>query len=185
LNLSAKALLSGPDIEAFEAEIQHTKSLSAAEHRLYQKAGPVGKAHHLVVDIFRSDRLYYLLLEIQKTSFEASGHFSQRAYCVVLDNDTRWLSQLHMIRRLLKLRPYIPRLVYEFEKEWMNAHRSKRTGIVSANTLARKLRILCQENQLTDHDWDVLELTAEIFLFYKYTVKILEGDGIRRKRSRG
>ncbi|RWA03211.1 hypothetical protein EKO27_g11894 [Xylaria grammica] len=182
LNLSAKSLLFGKEVEAFEAQISKVESLSLAEHSLYQKLGPVGKAHNLVVDIWRSDRLYYILLDVQQQDINNSDHPFEQALCVILDNDTRWLSQLYMIRRLLKLRPYIPRLISEFQKEWEDSNRSKRTGLVSTKAMAKRPRILKEENQLNDHDWAVLEHTAAILTHYESTVKLLEGDGIQRKR---
>lgn len=33
------------------------------------------------------------------------------------DNDTRWLSQLYMIRRALKLRKYLERVLFEFGRD--------------------------------------------------------------------
>jgi hypothetical protein len=182
LNLSAKSLLFGTDVEAFEAEISEVQSLSAAEHTLYRKRGPVGKAHNLVVDIWRSDRLYYILLDVQQEDVDDPSNPLEKPLCVVLDNDTRWLSQLYMIRRLLKLRPYIPRLITEFQREWEDANRSKRTGHVSFRALAQKPRILKEQNQLNEHDWEVLEHTAAILSSYECTVKSLEGDGMQRKR---
>ncbi|RYP70591.1 hypothetical protein DL769_004913 [Monosporascus sp. CRB-8-3] len=138
ISLSAKALVFGLDVEAFEAEISKAESLSAAEYRLYQKIDPAGKAHNLCVDIHHSDRLYYILLNIQVKDLEGSVNPNGRALCVA-----------------------------------------------SQRTLAKKPRVLREENRLTDRDWGVLEHTASILNFYEFTIKNLEGDGLQRKRRRG
>ncbi|RYP51798.1 hypothetical protein DL768_002945 [Monosporascus sp. mg162] len=90
LNLFAKALLFGHDIEAFEASIYGEEALTIIEHELWRKKGPVGKLYNLVA-----------------------------------------------------------------------------------------------ENQLTDHDWEVLKLTADILKYFEDAVMTFEGDGIRRLRKRG
>ncbi|GKU23079.1 unnamed protein product [Fusarium langsethiae] len=61
LNLSAKALLFGHNVEAFEEQLSGTAALSEAEHALWRRKGPVGKLHNLVVEVRRSDQLTYLL----------------------------------------------------------------------------------------------------------------------------
>ncbi|KAJ3578354.1 hypothetical protein NPX13_g2213 [Xylaria arbuscula] len=99
-------------------EIGHTFGFNGEKRR----GCPVGKAHNLVVDIWRSDRLYYILLDVQQT------------------------------------------------------------GLVSTKAMAKRPRILKEENQLNDHDWAVLEHTAAILTHYESAVKLLEGDGIQRKR---
>ncbi|RYC79205.1 hypothetical protein BFJ63_vAg17916 [Fusarium oxysporum f. sp. narcissi] len=53
LNLSAKALLFGHNVEAFEEQLSGEAALSEAEHTLWRRKGPVGKLHNLVVDVRR------------------------------------------------------------------------------------------------------------------------------------
>ncbi|KAG6990881.1 putative AC transposase [Fusarium oxysporum f. sp. conglutinans] len=62
LNLSAKALLFGHNVEAFEEQLSGEAALSEAEHTLWRRKGPVGKLHNLVVDVRRSDQLTYFSL---------------------------------------------------------------------------------------------------------------------------
>ncbi|RKK68471.1 hypothetical protein BFJ71_g17788 [Fusarium oxysporum] len=50
LNLSAKALLFGHNVEAFEEQLSGAAALSEAEHALWRRKGPVGKLHNLVVE---------------------------------------------------------------------------------------------------------------------------------------
>ncbi|KJZ71512.1 hypothetical protein HIM_09100 [Hirsutella minnesotensis 3608] len=119
LNLSAKALLFGHNVEAFEEQLSSSAALSEAEHTLWRRKGSVGKLHNLVVDVRRSDQLTYLLRSIQRTEYDTSPDIRTRArkpLDLIIDNDTRWLSQLYMIRRALQLSPYLEQLV--LKRHW-------------------------------------------------------------------
>ncbi|KAG7424497.1 putative AC transposase [Fusarium oxysporum f. sp. raphani] len=129
LNLSAKALLFGHNVEAFEEQLSGEAALSEAEHALWRRKGPVGKLHNLVVDVRRSDQLTYLLRSIQRSEFDLSSDPRIRArqpVDLIIDNDTRWLSQLYMIRRAIILRPFIEQLVLKHRQQWEQDNRSKR-----------------------------------------------------------
>ncbi|KAJ6436908.1 P-loop containing nucleoside triphosphate hydrolase protein [Purpureocillium lavendulum] len=185
LNLSAKAILFGHDADAFERHLSGAEPLTEAEHLIWRKKGPAGKLHNLVVAIHRSDLLTNMLRGIQR---EASVKLSdpkpngRKPLDVILDNDTRWLSQLYMIRRALLLRDYIERLIAHHRIEFEQQNKSKRGGCRKSLTLP----FICQpENQLSDKDWEVIELFAEILGYYEATIKMLEGDGQIRKRKRG
>lgn len=94
LNLSAKALLFGHNVEAFEEQLSGEVALSEAEYTLWRRKGPVGKLHNLVVDVQRSDQLTYLLRSIQRSEFDLSSDLRIRArqpVDLIIDNDTRWL----------------------------------------------------------------------------------------------
>ncbi|KPA35654.1 hypothetical protein FLAG1_11631 [Fusarium langsethiae] len=186
LNLSAKALLFGSNPEAFENQLSGAAALSETEHDLWRRRGPVGKLHNLVVDIDRSDVLSYLLRGVQQVDMDQSIDPRVRArkpLNIVVDNDTRWLSQLYMIRRAIKLRPYLDVMILKHKQAWEQDNRSKKTGLMRRSAV--QPRICLSENQLSDKDWDVLEHLATILGFYEVTVKTLEGDGIQRKRKRG
>ncbi|KAG7410120.1 putative AC9 transposase [Fusarium oxysporum f. sp. raphani] len=186
LNLSAKALLFGSNPEAFENQLSGAAALSETEHDLWRRGGPAGKLHNLVVDIDRSDVLSYLLRGVQQADMDQSIDPRVRArkpLNIVVDNDTRWLSQLYMIRRAIKLRPYLDVMILKHKQAWEQDNRSKRTGLMRRSAV--QPRICLSENQLSNKDWDVLEHLARILGFYEVTVKTLEGDGIQRKRKRG
>jgi hypothetical protein len=186
LNLSAKALLFGHNVEAFEEQLSGAAALSEAEHTIWRRKGPVGKLHNLVVNVRRSDQLTYLLRSIQRSEFDMSSDPRIRAkkpLDLVIDNDTRWLSQLYMIRRAITLRPYIEQLILKHRQQWEQDNRSRRTG--RARNSAKEPRICLEENQLTARDWDVLEYLAKLLGFYEDAVKTLEGDGQQRQRKRG
>ncbi|KAJ3455240.1 hypothetical protein MRS44_013840 [Fusarium solani] len=147
LNLSAKALLFGHNVEAFEEQLSGEAALSEAEHTLWRRKGPVGKLHNLVVDVRRSDQLTYLLRSIQRSEFDLSSDPRIRArqpVDLIIDNDTRWLSQLYMIRRAIILRLFIEQLVLKHRQQWEQDNRSKRTGNLRKS--AREPRICLEEN---------------------------------------
>ena len=186
LNLSAKALLFGHNVEAFEEQLSGAAALSEAEHTLWRRKGPVGKLHNLVVDVRRSDQLTYMLRSIQRAEFDMSSDARIRArkpLDLIIDNDTRWLSQLYMIRRALTLRPFVEQLVLKHRQKWEQDNRSRRTGNLRKS--AKEPRICLEENQLTANDWDVLDHLAKLLGFYEDAVKTLEGDGQQRRRKRG
>lgn len=88
-----------------------------------------------------------------------------------------------MIRRAIKLRPYLDVMILKRKQAWEQDNRSKKTGLMRRSAV--QPRICLSENQLSDKDWDLLEHLARILGFYEVTVKTLEGDGIQRKRKRG
>jgi hypothetical protein len=47
----------------------------------------------------------------------------------------------------------------------------------------RMPRIFKSEGRLFDDDWIALERIAEIFAFFESVVRVLEGDGQRRRRK--
>ncbi|PWI64137.1 hypothetical protein PCL_12103 [Purpureocillium lilacinum] len=160
LNLSAKALLFGHKVEAFEEQLSGAAALSEAEHTLWRRKGPVGKLHNL------------------RAEFDMSSDPRIRArkpLDLIMDNDTRWLSQLYMIRRAIKLRPFLEQLILKHRQQWEQDNRSTRTGNLRKS--AKEPRICLEENQLTANEWAVLEHLAKLLGFYEDAVKILEGDG--------
>lgn len=185
LNVSAKAILFGHDAEAFERRISGGEPLTEAEHHMWHKKGPGGKLHNLVVAIHGPDLLTGMLRSIQEKAFAKSSDpqlNTRKPLDVILDNGTRWLSQLYMIRRALLLRDYIERLIAHHRIEFEQQHKAKRGGIRKAV----KSPFICQpENQLSDKDWEVVEIFAQVLTYYEATIKMLEGDGQIRRRKRG
>ncbi|EJP61382.1 transposase-like protein [Beauveria bassiana ARSEF 2860] len=84
---------------------------------------------------------------------------------LIIDNDTRWLSQLYMIRRAIILRPFLEQLVLKHRQQWEQENRSKRTAGIRKS--AKEPRICMEENQLTSNDWIVLEHLAKLLGFYE------------------
>ncbi|KFA77852.1 hypothetical protein S40288_09764, partial [Stachybotrys chartarum IBT 40288] len=186
INLVVKAILFGKDADAFESRLRHGDVLATAEHEFWRKKGPVGELHNLVVAIHRSDVLTTLLRSIQRLEFDASEDPRVRIrkpLNVVVDNETRWLSQLYMIRRALRLRPYLETLVLKHKQEWEKVNLLKRSKRLKASAI---MPAICRdENKLNDKDWAVLGAFANILQSFEDAVKALEGDGIQRKRKQG
>ncbi|EXU94519.1 hypothetical protein X797_012410, partial [Metarhizium robertsii] len=110
---------------------------------------------------------------IQQLEFDASEDPRiriRKPLNVVVDNETRWLSQFYMIRRALKLRPYLETLVLKHKQE---------------QVLSCLPAICREENKLDDKDWAVLDAFGTILQSFEDAVKALEGDGIQRKRKGG
>lgn len=186
LNLAAKAILFGKNVEAFEQQLSGAEALSDAEHQLWRKNGPVGKLHNLVAAINRSDILTYLLDNLQQRDIDASDEptvKSKKPLRVVIDNDTRWLSQLYMIRRALQLREYFEQMIVKHKQTWERENRLKKAPGFRKGV---KYPSICEpENQLDERDWKVLETFAEILTLFEDAVKTLEGDGMVRMRKKG
>jgi hypothetical protein len=82
------------------------------------KKGPVGKAHNFVVWVHRSDILTNKLRRIQSDAFESNSDEAiddegkrRLPVDVIVDNDTRYLFQYYMIKRLIRLRPFYDDLI--------------------------------------------------------------------------
>ena len=90
-----------------------------------------------------------------------------------------------MIRRALRLKTSIELLLIKYKAQWEDENRSKKTGQVTQAKLAKKPRILREENQLADKDWEVLYHLEAILTVFETVVKTLEGDGHIRRRKQG
>lgn len=186
INLVVKAILFGKDADAFESCSRQGDVSATTEHELWRKKGPVGKLHNLVVAIHRSDVLTALLRSIQRLEFDASEDPRVRIrkpLNVVVDNETRWLLQLYMIRRALRLRSYLETLVLKHKQAWEKDNTLKRSKRL--RTSAVMPSICREENKLDDKDWAVLEAFGNILQSFEDAVKALEGDGIQRRRKQG
>ena len=93
---------------------------------------------------------------------------------VVIDNATRWLSQLSMIERALVLRPFYDSFVQRALSEWNKSNLTK-TGNIKKGS--KKPFFLQDENCITDDDWHVLQALHDILLDFQLVIKALEGDG--------
>jgi hypothetical protein len=89
-----------------------------------------------------------------------------------------------MIRRALRLRPYIEQVLLKFKQEWEQENK-KKDGTISKAKMKKIPRFLKEENQLNSADWAVLEHLVIILGFYENTLKQLEGDGQIRRRKGG
>jgi hypothetical protein len=95
INLAAKALLFGNNPDAFEEQLDGKSPLNLTDYQLWLARGPIGKLHNLVVDVRNVHKLHY---GFQKAQQKARIPYLLR---LIIDDDTRWLSQLQMIRRAI------------------------------------------------------------------------------------
>ncbi|KAJ2899378.1 restless-like transposase [Zalerion maritima] len=92
---------------------------------------------------------------------------------VILNNDTRWLSQYYIIQRMLFLRPYYDEFILKAKKYY--------TG--SKDT---KMPLCLKKPSIIDNnDWAVLNAFADLFQHFHVIVKVLQGDGQARYRAGG
>lgn len=180
LNLVVKALLFVHTAEAFQAEVDGEPGFDAAQHELWRKKGPIGKLHNLVHWIHRSDNLTYLLRALQEEFFQHANSPKVRAakpLDVVRGNQTRWLSTFYMMRRGLKLRPFLEDLV---EKAMLEFNRERRNG---ARRKEEMLLCLREESLLSEKDWKVIEPMEKVLIDFEEALRMLEGDAQTRTRK--
>jgi hypothetical protein len=131
-----------------------------------------------VVDVRNVHKLHHGFLKVQK---EAGITNPLR---LIIDDETRWLSQLYMIRRAIQLKTSINTLLIVAREDWNQKHRS-RSNIITKRKLDKLPRYLRAENQLNDRDWDVLQHLEAILTVFETMVRTLEGDGQLRVRRHG
>ena len=151
--------------------------LMLGQHEVWRQEGPIGKLHNLVHWIHRSDKLTYRLRVLQEEFLERSDSPRSRAskpLDVVCVNQTRWLSTFYMIRRALKLRPFLEDLA---EKTTIEYNRERRNGTRRKEELPLCLR---EESLLSEKDWTVIELMERVLIDFEEALRMLEGDGQRR-----
>jgi hypothetical protein len=180
INLVVKALLFGKDAEAFEETIERGELLARAAHDEWMKKGPVGKVHNWVVWVHRSDLLTNMLKELQQDSINTSDDpevQKQKPLEVILDNDTRWLSQYYMIKRAIKLRRFYDEFMAKAKRVFQDAGKGQRGAKLSP----------CLETTsiLDEKDWAVLEAFEGLLHDFHVVIKALQGDGKPRERRGG
>ncbi|OAA38788.1 ABC transporter [Cordyceps fumosorosea ARSEF 2679] len=180
LNLVVKSLLFGKDVEAFEDTVAKGEALARAAHDTWMRRGPVGKAHNFAIWVHRSDVLTQLLRQIQQDSYAAADDAEvgkQRPVDVVIDNDTRWLSQYYMIKRLLRLQPFYEEFIAKAKRIFRDGRRGE---------VGRRFPPCLEESSfLTENDWAVLRTFDEILSDFHVVVQALQGDGQPRCRASG
>jgi hypothetical protein len=95
INLAAKALLFGNNPDAFEEQLNSKSPLNLTDYQFWLARESVGKLHNLMVDVRNVHKLHYGFQKAQQKA--GIPHFLR----LIINNDTRWLSQLQMIRRAI------------------------------------------------------------------------------------
>lgn len=129
-NKPCKITLGLPEVSA-----RHTEPNIAAEIldiiESYQIQDKIG---YFTLDNAKNNDIAMAIIggELQRTAFDESPDpnvKTKKPLDVVLDNDTRWLSQLYMIRRALLLRDYIERLIIAHHRiDFEQQNKAKRGG---------------------------------------------------------
>ena len=92
---------------------------------------------------------------------------------IVIDNATRWLSQLSMIKHTLILRPFYNSFIQRALNEW---NKNNLTKIDNIKKSLKKSFFLQDENYMIDDDWHMIQILHDILLDFQLIVKVLEDD---------
>jgi hypothetical protein len=120
LNLVAKAVLFGSDVDAFESELQDL-SLEEQELGRWRKKGPTGKLHNVVKYITVSPQRIETFEDIQRRN--SAGEKDGAVLKLVKDNFTRWNSFDDCAERAIRLRASIDEYIEEERDNWINYQR--------------------------------------------------------------
>jgi hypothetical protein len=126
--------------------------------------------------------LTQLLRNLQQESFNISKDpkiKAKRPKDTVMDNQTRWLSQLYMLRGCLELRPFLEDIWANQRAEWdgLIRKRSKRKDDMPL--------YLQDESEIMEKDWKVAQLYHDVLTEIEDVLLVLEGDGQFRDRKSG
>ncbi|EJP61509.1 transposase-like protein [Beauveria bassiana ARSEF 2860] len=171
IHLVARAMLLGKDDA--DGAIEYDLDTDALE--MWAKRGPIGKLHSLVVWRNRSNRVTEMLRDVQRQDTDKKWPGSLD---VVVDNNTRWLSQYYMMGRALQLRPCIEVIISDIQYE---ASKPRRKGS-RQHSLPPCLEA---DGLLTEDDWKTIGYYHSILRQFEACVKDLEGDGKQRIRKGG
>lgn len=136
-------------------------------------------------EVNRSDIWTNVLKKVQQVESQLSDDPAIQNHGpvgVVLDNATRWLSQLAMIDRALVLQPFYDPFIQRALSEWNKANLTKSGSIRKG---ARMPFFLKEENRISSSDWRVLQALRDILLDFQLVVKALEGDGQGKHQKQG
>ncbi|KAM0742703.1 hypothetical protein ACQRIT_002880 [Beauveria bassiana] len=101
----------------------------------------------------------------------------QRPVDVVIDNDTGWLSQYYMIKRLLRLQPFYEEFIAKAKRIFRDGRRGE---------VGRRFPPCLEESSfLTENDGAVLRNFDEILSDFHVVGQALQGDGQPRCRASG
>ncbi|KAM3537406.1 hypothetical protein ARSEF1564_009669 [Beauveria bassiana] len=117
INLVARSILFGTDVDAFEEDCQAEKEIQD-DVRLWRAKGPIGKLHNTIHRVQRSGQRIEKLHKLQSMENVALGLDDHTTYNVVTDNATRWNSSEAMMERGYLLRNALDSLVQAEVTEW-------------------------------------------------------------------
>ena len=179
INLVAKALLFGNDVEAFEAEVEVPKEL-IDEYKLWKDRGPIGKIHNIVTYIEWNDQRGSQFRKFQEMEVPTIDG-KKRILHLIKDNDTRWNSTFLMIHRAVELHVSIDAMA-QHEKMKYDKYLQRLQKLNARRPENKKTKPkpppAIVDNMLTADDWDILTQYLEILKPLKQATERLEGRAI-------
>ena len=172
LNLVAKAILFGSDVNAFESELQ---DLSFVEQELgkWRKKGPTGKLHNVVKYTTASPQRIEAFEDIQRKN---SADMDDVAILkLVKDNFTRWNSFDDCAERAITLRASIDDFIEEERDKWTGSRRRPELKR-NERRFAKGREPSVLQDQLTSDDWNVVIQYHEILRPVKRATLLLQGQ---------
>ncbi|KAK8007233.1 hypothetical protein PG989_001223 [Apiospora arundinis] len=125
INLVARCILFGVDVDALEEDCQADKEIQD-EVQLWKSKGPIGKLHNIVHWVQRSGQRIEKLHKLQYIENTSLSLEDKTTYDVMTDNATRWNSFEAMMERGYMLRNALDSLVQAEVTEW-NQYVARRT----------------------------------------------------------
>ncbi|XP_044715999.1 transposase [Hirsutella rhossiliensis] len=156
INLVARSILFGTDVDAFEEDCQAEKEIQD-DMKLWRCKGPIGKLHNIVHWVQRSGQRIEKLHKLQSIENIALNLEDQTTYDVIVDNATRWNSSEAMMERGYQLRNALDSLVQAEVTE----RSRKKPAII--------------DDRMSVEDWSVIAEYLAILKPLKIATKRLEG----------
>ena len=174
INLVARSILFGMDVDAFEEDCQADKEIQD-EVQLWRSKGPIGKLHNIVHWVQRSGQRIEKLHKLQSIENTALSLEDKTTYDVMTDNATRWNSSEAMMERGYMLRNALDSLVQAEVTEW-NQYVARRTqnGTKPMPKKSRKKPAIV-DDKMEAEDWSVIAEYLAILKPLKIATKRLEG----------
>jgi len=172
LNLVAKAILFGSNVDAFESELQ-ALSLEEQELGRWRRKGPTGKLHNVVKYITASPQRIGAFEDIQRKN--VAGENNGAVLKLVKDNFTRWNSFDDCAERAIKLRASIDEYIEEERDHWTNYQR-RPDQRRHEKRYARGKEPSILQDQLSSDDWDVVVQYHEILRPFRSATLQLQGQ---------
>ncbi|KAM4067529.1 transposase [Hirsutella rhossiliensis] len=174
INLVARSILFGANVDAFEEDCQAEKEIQD-DMNLWRRKGPIGKLHNIVHWVQRSGQRIEKLHKLQSIENIALSLEDQTTYDVILDNATRWNSSEAMMERGYKLRNALDSLVQAEVTEWKEyVSRRTQNGMRPMPKRSRKKPAIV-DDKMSAEDWSVIAEYLAILGPLKIATKRLEG----------
>ncbi|KAM3451813.1 hypothetical protein MY8738_008519 [Beauveria namnaoensis] len=174
INLVARSVLFGTDVDAFEEDRQVDKEFQE-EVNLWRAKGPIGKLHNIVHCVQRSGQRIKKLHRLQSIENAALGLDDHTTYDVITDNATRWYSSEAMRERGYQLRNPLDSPVQAEVTEWGQYVAARTANGMRPMPKRSRKKPAFVNNKMTSEDWAVIAEYLTILKPLKIATKRLEG----------